>query len=148
MKKKTLLIAVIILLIIAAIFIGWFRGRSGRTSEENADISQQITAKTPGEQVLDTRYPTDSKLGKMIDNRVSSVIGEETPEKITVKVTAPLIQEDLLSWYEAVSEEDYSDEALESEIEQLLMEKTPVEREYVLRLRKVLLFLPRNTLIT
>lgn len=69
--------------------------------------------------------PTDSPLSKAIAEAVTLKVDKIEEGQITLTVTAPDITADALAWFDSVSEADYTNEGLETQLLTLLKgEKT------------------------
>lgn len=76
----------------------------------------------------------DTELTRAMDKALSFTLDEVSDASITVTVTAPDVCQALLDWFDAVSDADYSDEALAQQMLTLL-EGKPLSRQYTLELR-------------
>ena len=111
MKKKALIIVLVLLLILSA----------GCTKEEQAfDWESKIKADF---------FAGNSEMEKAITAAVTFEVKQEE-ETLLVTVKAPDICDGLLGWMEQVSDEEFTEAAMEQEILRLLKETAPVERNY------------------
>lgn len=60
-------------------------------------------------------FRADSVLSQAMSEKVELTLEEENEESILVSVTAPDVCAEALDWFDAVSEEEYSNEALDAQ---------------------------------
>ena len=76
-------------------------------------------------------FRADSVLSQAMSEKVELTLEEENEESILVSVTAPDVYAEALAWFDAVSEEEYSNEALEAKLLEL-MEGQPQTQQFTL----------------
>lgn len=113
MKKKIIPIVVIALIVVAAIFL-FLSKMNG--SGESGEAENEIVVESASTQVFNHTFPKEGKIGEAINQKVNVVVADEKDDSIEVSVEAPEISEELYEWYQTLSDEDYSDELLESTI--------------------------------
>ena len=77
----------------------------------------------------------NSDLTRAMDEALTFTLDEVTDTAVTVTVTGPDICQELLAWFDTVSDEDYSDEALSRQM-LALMEGETQSRQFILELRE------------
>lgn len=77
----------------------------------------------------------NSDLTRAMDKALTFTLDEVTDTAVTVTVTGPDICQELLAWFDAVSDADYSDEALSQQMF-ALMEGKAQSRQFTLELRE------------
>ena len=113
MKKKALIIVLVLLMVISA----------GCAKEEPA-FDWESKIKTDF-------FAGDSEMEKAITAAVSFEV-EQEEDKLLVTVKAPDICDGLLEWMEQVSDEDFTETAMEQEILRLLKESKAEKNTYEL----------------
>ena len=117
-KRKFLLVGIAVILIAAAAVAGIFLHRSQPEDEPDDHIAAE---KTDWIALLrEELYSEDTPLTKAMADAVTLKLVDESETSITVQVTAPDVSDAALEWFEAVSEDDYSDQALEDTLLELL----------------------------
>jgi flagellar basal body-associated protein FliL len=125
MKRKVRLLP--ILLILAALIIGGVvLGIFLYANQQEDEPSEPAAAeKTDWIAILrEELYSEDTPLTQAMADAVTLKLVDESETSITVEVTAPDVSDAALEWFEAVSEDDYSDQALEDTLLELLKGKT------------------------
>ena len=113
MKKKALIIVLVLLMVFSA----------GCAKDESAfDWESKIKADF---------FAGDSEMEKAITAAVSFEV-EQEEDKLLVTVKAPDICDGLLEWMEQVSDEDFTETAMEQEILRLLKESKAEKNTYEL----------------
>ena len=118
MKKKALIVVLVLLLILGA----------GCAKKEESAFDWESKIKTD-------YFDGDSEIEKAIDASVIFEVKQEN-DKLLVTVKAPDICDGLLEWMEQVSDEEFTEAAMEQEILRLLKdtaaEKNTYELSYVI----------------
>lgn len=105
-----------LLLILAAVILGgalW--GILSHTAAPGTDWIAMIRSDL---------YSEDSTLTRAIDKAVTITLAGEDKDSITVEVSAPDVCDAAVEWFLTVSDEDYSDQALENTLLELLKGRT------------------------
>lgn len=117
-KRKILLAVIAVILILAAAAAGIFLHRSQPEDEPNDRVAAEKTDWIA--MLQEELYSEDSALTRAMSKAVTLKLVDESETSITVQVTAPDVSDAALAWFTSVSEEDYSDQALEDTLLELL----------------------------
>ena len=71
-------------------------------------------------QIREDLFAEDTVLAQTMNETVAFYLDEVTEQTITVTVVAPDVCDEAISWFQAVSEEEYTDHALEEKLIELM----------------------------
>ncbi len=128
MKKKKIIwicIGSILLLLVAALVINILLRGCTPSSSGTSLSSHEWEGKIRSE-CLAVETAVEQGIAEAVDIRVSGVTGNT----ISLTVSAPDICGELTAWLEGISEEEYSNAALEDTIRDLLRETAPQKQEF------------------
>lgn len=129
MKKRKLfiIIGVAVCVVFAAVIL-IIIGAKNRQQKAQDDLT------TWEDRITSQVFNPSSELERKIADKVSISVKSVTEDAVTLTASAPDICDELTAWFDTVSDEDYSDDALEKEACALL-EKTDVsEKEFTLQI--------------
>ena len=114
----------VLILLLAAVLLLSFTGckkKPAPTTSGNSTQVPEIPAQTDYISIIRADvFSADSALSQVMAQYVTLTLESKTDDTILVAVTAPDVCADALAWFDAVSEADYSDEALEAKLLELL----------------------------
>ena len=112
-------------LILAVLLLAGCSGRKGKSTENDTDYLAVIRQDL---------YGQDTELGRVMERVVGLKIDKVEGDRITVTVTAPDVCDEILSWFEGVSDEDFTEEALNQKLLSLL-EGKKISAQFTLELQ-------------
>lgn len=105
----------ILLLLSGLLFLFTLTGCNAGDSEENKiDYISIIRAEV---------FDSDSELTKKMSEKVKLKLDSVTENSILITVTAPDVSSDAIEWFNLISDEEYSDEALNNKLIELMSGK-------------------------
>lgn len=132
MKKKSAIILCILTVVLVVLGVGVNLLRSAPEPQPAAPVMETNTLIN---HITAELLSGGSALELGIAKAVAMSVTEQTADKIIIEVSAPDISTGLIEWMESVTEETFSEAALEETSLRLLSESPPVVQEFELELR-------------